>query len=185
MNIKNILISAAVIATAAAAAQAQGWGTVRDINDFGKEYLLKKQTQTAMQKVEKEAQKQEIAYLRAQQKKAEQQAAEQAKQQQPKESSAQEAKPAQQAQASQTPSYYYGREGKLLALSDKTAEVLDSQAEPAGKQTAAKPEAKKSTEAKPKKKVSIWRYFLPGPMPGESWSAYNQRMSYAGSQPFK
>lgn len=182
MNIKNILISAAVVATVAAAAQAQGWGTVRDINSYGEEYLLEMRTKAAMQQVEKEAQKQHIAQLRAQQQKAQQ--AQQAQQQQPKEAAAQQAKPAQQAEA-QTPSYYYGKEGKILALSDKTAEVLNGQAEPAGKQTAAKPKAKKSTEAKSKKKTSFWRYLLPGPMDGESWEAYNQRMSYAGSQPFK
>ncbi len=175
---KKIVIAVFAVATAAVAAQAQGLGTVRDINYFGQEYLQAqvKQAEAATKKVEAEIQRQHIAHLRAEQKK--QQAAQQ------------QAKSSEQAAQNQTPSYYYGREGKLLALSDRTAQVINGGAtdqQSAGEKTA-QSTAKQAAPAKKaaKKKVSLWRYLLPGGrLPGESWEDYNTRMSSPASQPFK
>lgn len=177
MNIKTIIISAVVIATAALTAQAQGLGTVRDINSYGEEYLLEMRAKEAMKRVQKEAEKQRMARIRAEQEKAAK-----AKQQKAENKSA----TAQTTDANAMPSYYYGREGKVLALSDRTAEALkgsSKDAKPAEAKPAAKQEAPKKAS---KKKGCFLKYLLPvGRFPGESWEDWNARMSSAASQPFK
>lgn len=183
---KRIII--AVLAVTAAAVTAQAQGVARDFNTFAQNAptvtltkadsvqtseALAKKTAAAAAKIEREVQRQRIAHLRAEE--AKKQAA----------ASAQAAGPATTAdkqEGAQVPSYYYGREGKMLALGDKMAETVSDNsksAQPAQTKTSA------NQTKKTKEKVSFWRYILPGPLPNESWSEYSKRMSYAGSQPFK
>jgi len=195
---KKIVITVFAVTTAAVAVHAQG--VARDFNTFA-EYAptiifgsadtqsgssTNKNLQAAMKKVEREIQKQHIAFLRAEQEKAEQA-------QKPTNASAQAAQPVGKAAKSegtqaQVPSYYYGREGKLLALSDKTAEVIKENSTETKQANTQSATSKKETTVKKEEKeekVSFWRYLLPGRLPNESWESYNNRMSYAANQPFK
>ena len=61
---KKVIVAVSVAVFAAVAAQAQGMGTVRDINSFGQEYL-KKQNKPAQQKVVKQQKQKADAFSKA------------------------------------------------------------------------------------------------------------------------
>ena len=186
---KKVIIAVFAVATAAVAAQAQG--VARDFNEFGRMYLNSvspKKEDWLSKQIHKEIEKQDLAHARAMKKKADE-----AKKQ---ESAAQAAQPAQTKKTeTQVPSYYYGREGKLLALSDRAAQVVtdDQQAQPKQSANASNNQqaAKKPAEQKKEEetyKGSFWGYLGFGPYPGETREQYRLHLEstrYASGQAFK
>ena len=145
----------------------QSFGLAGDFNEFGQLYV--QNTQKAVAKVQREIEKQNIARLRAEQAKQEAAQAQQA------------AVPAPTAQAQQevamsgVPYYYYGPEGKILALSDQMAGTpTDNEA---SAKSAQAEQTSKKTKAAPKiLKGSRWGYIGFGPLPNESEEDYMFRM---------
>lgn len=184
---KKVIVTACVAVLAAAAAQAQSWGTAGDINRFGQEYLAK-QKKSEQRLITQQADKQsrELA------KEVERQAL------LAKYKQAAEAKKtnngctsADKKESGSCPHYYYGREGKMMALGELTHQL-------AAKRKAAKAKAKANQapqkvdvvkEDEEGEKTSWWKaIFLGGPYPGESKESYRARLAvrgYPANQPFK
>ena len=181
---RKVIVAVCVGVLAAVAAQAQGLGTVRDINDFGRKYMESQKNKPAQRRVvtkvkgktdrlTKVLERKALLIQQEQQKKLTEKAA-------PAESTRVEKK--------SYPSYYYGREGKMMALSELTRQVASrKKAAKADKQQAARAEAapKDTTEEEP----SWWRaIFLGGRFPGETKEDYRARLSVQGLpayMPFK
>lgn len=204
---KKVFVTTCAVVFAAVAASAQGWGTVRDINSFGAEYMAG-QSKSARQQTSKKEQKQvgnlEKAIAQANIKHYRQMfvlgslgdaaqfvqyppcatPAPAAQKTAAKNTSSQ--KPAATKQAEkQAPAYYpyAGREGKVMALGDAFAARMKARKE-ARKQEQAK--AAKQAEQKPaevkkdKKEKGSWLGALfGGRYPGESDEdfAYRLQMS--------
>ena len=181
---KKVIVTACVAVLAAAAAQAQSWGTAGDINRFGQEYLAK-QKKSEQRLITQQADKQsrELA------KEVERQALLAKYKQAAKAKKANNScTSADKKESGSCPHYYYGREGKMMALSELTRQVASrKKAAKADKQQAARAEAapKDTTEEEP----SWWRaIFLGGRFPGETKEDYRARLSVQGlpaCMPFK
>lgn len=184
---KKVIVTACVAVLAAAAAQAQSWGTAGDINRFGQEYLAK-QKKSEQRLITQQADKQsrELA------KEVERQALLAKYKQAAKAKKANNScTSADKKESGSCPHYYYGREGKMMALGELTHQLV-------AKRKAAKAKAKANPA--PKKvdvvkedeegeKTSWWKaIFLGGRYPGESKEAYRARLAVRGypcNQPFK
>ena len=184
---KKVIVTACVAVLAAAAAQAQSWGTAGDINRFGQEYLAK-QKKSEQRLIAQQADKQsrELA------KEVERQALlAKYKQAAKAKKTNNGCTSADKKESAPCPHYYYGREGKMMALGELTHQL-------AAKRKAAKAKAKANPAPKKVDVVkeeedadepSWWRaIFFGGRFPGESVENYRARLAVQGypcNQPFK
>lgn len=209
---KKVFVTACAVVFAAVAAGAQGMGTVRDINNFGAEYM-NRQSKAARQQTIKKEQKQvgnlEKAIAQANIKHNRQmfvlgslgdaaqfaQYAPCAYTTGPQKPAAQKTAPAKPAadkkKETQAPAYYpyAGREGKVMALGDLVSERLraKNKARKEAKAKAAKQEKKESVGMKEEKGSWLGALFG-GRYPGESDEDYMLRIqmsTHPACQPFK
>ena len=171
----KVIVTACVAVFAAVSAQAQGMGTVRDINGFGKEYLaqaekpkaqLSKVEQARVDSISKAAER--AAFLAA----VRQRKAKKAGEGEKKEEGKTEV-------AVSCPSCYTGSTGAKMMM------YADTKKGRQAKQNAAQETAARDTT----EEVSWWRalaWWIP--FPGESDTEYRERMAIQGqpaSMPFK
>lgn len=177
----KIIVTACVAVLAAAAAQAQSWGTAGDINLFGQQYLESKKVQQKVDSVAKNVERQILLAKVAQYKQAVAQKAAAGEEDRQKEQRV-------AAKASDScPSYYCGREGKVIVLGELILDkIADKKAEKA--EDVRQGEVEKATEPQDKKASLFKAVFLGGRYPWETEEDYRVRQSVRGlpaTQPFK
>ena len=175
---KKVIMTACVAVFAAVAAQAQGIGTVADINGFGKAYSDKKAREQKLSGAEQARVEsfalaaERAAFLEALkrsrgEKKA--QSAEENKKEQP--------------EVAPCPSYYTGSTGAKMMM------FADSQKGRKEKQNSAKETDSAKVAEEGEEEPSWWRaIFFLGRFPGESKEDYRARLAvqgYPANQPFK
>ena len=178
---KKVIMTACVAVFAAVAAQAQGIGTVADINGFGKAFLDKKAREQKLSRAE-QARVDSFAFAaeRAAKREAERKAFLEALKRSRGEKKAQSA---EENEKKQVPSYYTGSTGAKMMV------FVDSQKGRKEKQNSAKETDSAKVAEEGEEETSWWRaIFFLGRFPGESKEDYRARLAvqgYPANQPFK
>ena len=179
---KKVIMTACVAVFAAVAAQAQGIGTVADINGFGKAYSDKKARE---QKLSGAEQARVESFALAAAREAERAAFLEAVKRSRGEKKAQsaEGKEKEQAAVASCPSCYTGSTGAKMMM------FADSQKGRKEKQNSAKETDSAKVAEEGEEEPSWWRaIFFLGRFPGESKEDYRARLAvqgYPANQPFK
>lgn len=175
---KKVIMTACVAVFAAVAAQAQGIGTVADINGFGKAYSDKKARE---QKLSGAEQARVESFALAAERAAFLEALKRSRGE--KKAQSAEGKEKEQAAVASCPSCYTGSTGAKMML------FADSQKGRKEKQNSAKETDSAKVAEEGEEEPSWWRaIFFLGRFPGESKEDYRARLAvqgYPANQPFK
>ena len=175
---KKVIMTACVAVFAAVAAQAQGIGTVADINGFGKAYSDKKARE---QKLSRAEQARVESFALAAERAAFLEALKRSRGE--KKAPSAEGKGKEQAAVASCPSCYTGSTGAKMML------FADSQKGRKEKQNSAKETDSAKVAEEGEEEPSWWRaIFFLGRFPGESKEDYRARLAvqgYPANQPFK